>query len=208
MFGEISEKKSPRAQAGYMSLVTGWDWIINNMDQPYLHTYILIKYWMLHHFCTLFNCNCNCHAGVSLITGILFLIGGILVVVLFRGFVHNLIMAEIPLLPDSQVTKAWIDPPVRPLMRLYFFNTTNPAEFLRGEKPILSEVGPYVYEERWSKEQVKWSQDKENVKYKLKKIFIFRQDLSEPLSENDKVTTPNVPLFVSSNINSKIYILY
>ena len=106
-------------------------------------------------------------------------------------------MAEIPLLPDSQVTKAWIDPPVRPLLRLYFFNTTNPMEFLRGEKPILSEVGPYVYEERWSKEQLKWSQDKDIVKYKLKKVFIFRQDLSEPLSENDRVTTPNVPLFVS-----------
>ena len=140
-------------------------------------------------------------AGLSLITGIFFLIAGILVVVLFRGFVHNLIMAEIPLLPDSQVTQAWIDPPVRPLMRLYFFNTTNPAEFLRGEKPILSEVGPYVYEERWSKEQVKWSQDKDKVKYKLKKIFIFRQDLSEPLSETDRVTTPNVPLFVSLNID-------
>jgi len=136
-------------------------------------------------------------AGVSVISGILFLICGILVVALFRGFVHNLIMAEIPLLPDSQVTKAWIDPPVRPLLRLYFFNTTNPMEFLRGEKPILSEVGPYVYEERWSKEQLKWSQDKDIVKYKLKKVFIFRQDLSEPLSENDRVTTPNVPLFAS-----------
>merc|ERR1712112_547886 len=105
-------------------------------------------------------------AGISLVTGVLFLIAGILVVVLFRSFVHNLIMAEIPLLPTSQVTQAWIDPPVRPLMRLYFFNTTNPMEFLRGEKPILSEVGPYVYEERWSKEQLKWSQDKDIVKYK------------------------------------------
>ena len=36
-------------------------------------------------------------------TGTLFLIAGILVVVLFRSFVQNLIMAEIPLLPTSQV---------------------------------------------------------------------------------------------------------
>ena len=53
-------------------------------------------------------------------------------------------MAEIPLVPDSKVTKAWMDPPVRPLLRLYFFNTTNPAGFLRGQKPRLQEVGPYV----------------------------------------------------------------
>ena len=118
-------------------------------------------------------------------------------VVLFRSFVHNLIMSEIPLLPNSKVTKAWINPPVKPLLRLYFFNTTNPSVFLRGEKPILSEVGPYVYEERWSKEGVEWSQDEMKVKYKLKKIFIFRQDLSGELSEDDRVTLPNVPLFVS-----------
>ena len=60
-------------------------------------------------------------------------------------------MAEIPLVPDSKVTKAWMDPPVRPLLRLYFFNTTNPAGFLRGQKPRLQEVGPYVYEEEWHK---------------------------------------------------------
>ena len=38
------------------------------------------------------------------------------------------------------MTKAWINPPVRPLLRLYFFNTTNPAAFLRGAKPVLNEV--------------------------------------------------------------------
>ena len=115
-------------------------------------------------------------------------------------------MAEIPLLPDSQVTKAWIDPPVRPLLRLYFFNTTNPAGFLRGQKPRLQEVGPYVYEEEWHKVGVKWSEKKDKVKYKLKKTFRFRADLSGGRTEDDRVTVPNVPLFVSqesqrNNIN-------
>ena len=81
-------------------------------------------------------------------------------------------MAEIPLLPDSQVTKAWINPPVRPLLRLYFFNTTNPDGFLRGEKPILAEVGPYVYEERWNKMGVEWGEAGDVVRYKLKKTFM------------------------------------
>ena len=88
--------------------------------------------------------------------GLLSITAGILVVLLFRSFVQNLIMSEIPLLPGSKVTKAWIDPPVRPLLRLYFFNTTNPAGFLRGQKPRLQEVGPYVYEEEWHKVGVVW----------------------------------------------------
>ena len=111
-------------------------------------------------------------------------------------------MAEIPLLPDSQVTKAWINPPVRPLLRLYFFNTTNPDGFLRGEKPILAEVGPYVYEERWNKMGVEWGEAGDVVRYKLKKTFMFRPDLSSPRTEDDRVTLPNVPLFVSVRVMS------
>lgn len=31
-------------------------------------------------------------------------------------------------------------------MKVYFFNITNPAEFSEGEKPILQEVGPWIYQ--------------------------------------------------------------
>ena len=58
-------------------------------------------------------------------------------------------------------------------------------------------MGPYVYEERWAKVGVRWSEAGDTVKYKLKKTFIFRQDLSGQLTEDDRVTLPNVPLFVS-----------
>ena len=116
---------------------------------------------------------------------------------LFRSFVHNLIMSEIPLRPGSQVTEAWIKPPVRPLLQMYFFNTSNPEGFLRGEKPQLVEVGPYVYEEEWEKVNVTWEDEGEHVKYRLKKVFRFRQDLSGQLQESDRLTLPNVPMFVS-----------
>lgn len=31
-------------------------------------------------------------------------------------------------------------------LHVYLFNVTNPAEIAKGEKPILREVGPFVYE--------------------------------------------------------------
>ena len=46
----------------------------------------------------------------------------------------------------EDTTQKWIDPPVTPLIRFYFFNVTNPDDFLEGAKPKLVEVGPYTYE--------------------------------------------------------------
>lgn len=40
----------------------------------------------------------------------------------------------------------WSKPPVTPTMRVYVYNVTNADEFLNnGSKPILDELGPYVY---------------------------------------------------------------
>ena len=39
----------------------------------------------------------------------------------------------------------WLDPPVPIYIQFYMFNLTNPEEFLQGEKPSLSQSGPYTY---------------------------------------------------------------
>jgi len=136
-------------------------------------------------------------SGLSALLGVSLIIGGILVVLLFRGFVDQMIKAEIPLRAGSTVTEAWIHPPVRPLLKIYFFNTTNPEGFLRGEKANLQEVGPYIYEEKWDKVEVDWLND--TVTYRLRKFYKWRQDLSYPLQESDLITLPNVPMFASVN---------
>jgi hypothetical protein len=134
--------------------------------------------------------------GVLLVLGITCLICGILVYLLFHDLVSNIIRKELPLRSGGQITKAWMKPPVKPLLRVYFFNTTNPAGFLKGEKPFFVEMGPYTWEEEWQKEGVVWAEDGSTVKYNIKKTYRFRRDLSIG-GEDDRVTVPNIPLFAS-----------
>ena len=91
------------------------------------------------------------------------------------------------------MTEAWLNPPITPLLKVYVFNFTNPSAFLSGAKPELDQVGPFVYEERWSKVDVKWSRDGKTVDYRKVKTFGFRRDLSVA-SDRTAFTTLNVPM--------------
>ena len=84
----------------------------------------------------------------SACSGLSMVLFGILVIALFPSLIRSIIVSEIPLVPGSKVTNSWIAPPVKPLLKIYYFNVTNPAAFLEGEVPEVEEVGPYVYEER------------------------------------------------------------
>ena len=53
-----------------------------------------------------------------------------------------------PLVKGSRIAESWKAPPVKPLLKLYFFNITNPVVFQNPKlnvKPVLKEVGPYLY---------------------------------------------------------------
>jgi len=40
----------------------------------------------------------------------------------------------------------WSHPPISADFKIYLFNVTNPVEAEKGEKIIVKEVGPYVYQ--------------------------------------------------------------
>ena len=65
---------------------------------------------------------------------------------LLIGLFLNYFFQEIPLRPGSDIAKAWKNPPITPYLKLYFFNVTNHEDFLvNGSKPILKEIGPFIY---------------------------------------------------------------
>lgn len=59
------------------------------------------------------------------------------------------VLQEITLGQKSRVLEGWINPPPPVYMQYFFFNITNPDEFLAGrEKPKVTQMGPYTY--RWT----------------------------------------------------------
>lgn len=53
---------------------------------------------------------------------------------------------ELILKKGSQTFDWWARPPVVPTIKVYVYNVTNADEFLNnGSKPIVEELGPYVY---------------------------------------------------------------
>lgn len=52
--------------------------------------------------------------------------------------------------PKNELTYTmWRDVPVPFFMSVYFFHVLNPAEILKGEKPMVEQRGPYVYRYVW-----------------------------------------------------------
>lgn len=75
------------------------------------------------------------------------LILGILVTFGFNAIVRAVMDHQAALrYPDGQSYGWWSKPPVQPMMQIHVYNVTNADEFLNnGSKPILDELGPYVY---------------------------------------------------------------
>lgn len=92
----------------------------------------------------------------------------------------------------------WIDPPVEPKLKIWVFNFTNPDEFLKGAKPKLQEVGPYVFQEDWYKDNIKWKNGDSSIEYNQLRQFKFIPDESNG-KLRDKVTIPNIPMISALN---------
>lgn len=140
---------------------------------------------------------------VKVITGV----GTILVVLcaIFLGvfpIIFNSIVSKLLLLSeDSKALEAFISPPVPIYMQFWLFNVTNPDAIHRGATPILQEVGPYTYEEKRLKYDLKWDHKEGTVTYLQNKTYHFVEEMSNGLTEGDHITTINaVMVSVASQI--------
>ena len=72
-------------------------------------------------------------------------------------------------------------PPVPLYMAFNMYNVTNPDEIIKGEKPILKEVGPFVYRETRQKQEVNQSSDGCSIKASQYKMYEFDAEKTKEL---------------------------
>jgi len=99
---------------------------------------------------------------------------------------------------DEFIVDVYLKSPVKPVMKFFFFNLTNPEEFLTGGTPIFNEVGPFAYKAKLVKEDVKWVNDG-LIEFVPKVMYRYYPKKSKGNRQFDKITTINMPLFSALN---------
>jgi len=116
----------------------------------------------------------------------------------FNSLISDRLHLNLPLTPNatSGITSfsVWKDIPFPVHDKFYFFHVENPDEVIQlGEKPILTQVGPFAYNQRRHKVSLKFSPDRSKVSYKELSFYHFNAKESQ-YPENHTVRVLNVPL--------------
>jgi hypothetical protein len=138
----------------------------------------------------------NC-CFVSCVLGSLFLLLGVIVLAAGHGLLLNVVLSTMPLKPDSDRFKSWLSPPVDAHLTGYAFHVTNPEDVVMGMKPILQEVGPFVYKSvtvKDSRDNIKFNEDGETLTYKPRKFYYLDPEQSIGDPDTTFITVPNIPL--------------
>ncbi|XP_076673421.1 protein croquemort isoform X2 [Andrena cerasifolii] len=125
--------------------------------------------------------------------GLLLIVVGACLYFFWPALFHHFLQKEMPLAPTSKAFEVWNDtsslPPM--YMKIRFFNWTNPRELtVRGKKPILEELGPYVFREIRQKADVKFHPENHTVSYMHRRWWYFEPELTNG-SLSDQITQLN-----------------
>nr|XP_023009947.2 scavenger receptor class B member 1 isoform X2 [Maylandia zebra] len=126
-----------------------------------------------------------------IVAGGLTLIFGAISVIVGPTVISNQVVKHTVIDPKNDLTYTmWKDIPVPFFMSVYFFNVLNPAEILKGEKPMVEQRGPYVYRKQCQKENITFHPNG-TVSYREYRQYHFEPSMSAG-NESDVVTIPNM----------------
>ncbi|XP_025830984.1 scavenger receptor class B member 1 isoform X2 [Agrilus planipennis] len=102
----------------------------------------------------------------------------------------------------GEIFEMWRKPPVDLYLRVFLFNVTNREAFLRGEEKLkVQEVGPYVYKELMTHENITFN-DNGTVSAIPKHPLVWVPELSEGRREDDILVLPNIALLSIAHVVS------
>jgi len=120
---------------------------------------------------------------------LLLLVGGLVLLTTHTTIFMYIYGSQFTLSPTSSSFPMWRDLPAPMLASMYLFKVLNPDQVLKGAKPELEEVGPYVFTEKHHKTKLVWNRNG-TVTYRQVRTWNFMSDLSKGSLE-DNVTILN-----------------
>jgi len=145
----------------------------------------------------------NCILAMGVL-GCLVIILGLLVLTMAPSFLSAMILKSLALSPDSARLATWLVPPVEAHLTAYAFNLTNPDEVMQGGKPVVQEVGPFVYRAVTVKDSIDMQTGEPNLNYDStgstltympRKFYYLVSGDTNP--DTTFITVPNVPLITA-----------
>lgn len=122
------------------------------------------------------------------------LVGGFVVclgvtLLFLKSWILEIIPASILLLqPNSLIEKQWLTPPEPLSANIYFFNWTNPEDFLNlTTKPRLKQLEPYKFFIKTERRNVVWN-DNNTLTFNQVRYWIFDEEHTKP-NLSEKITT-------------------
>ena len=139
-----------------------------------------------------------------LISGVLLIVLGTVSLCKAVAWIHSIIDSKLVIKPSSPIYQQWRSPTVPVLMQFYVFNVENPMEMKQGNRPCVSQKGPYSYRVYQTKENITWNKNS-TVSYNKFTKYVFDVDssCSSCNPHTDNVTLPNIPLVILSQVSKK-----
>jgi lysosome membrane protein 2 len=113
----------------------------------------------------------------------------------FNQKIKTTIEESVKLKRNSDAFKAWLNPPATIYLDFHFFNVTNSIDVVqKNSKPIVQQIGPYVYREIRDKTNHTFIKDDTSLLYYENKTYIFDVEKSLGRKENDSFYSLNIPI--------------
>ena len=123
------------------------------------------------------------------------LVLGVVVMLSAGPMLEGMILKSMALIEGERTYESWLRPPVTAHMNAYAFNVKNPEAVMAGKKPILEEVGPFVYKSvtlKDSDDNIKFWPDG-TLTYRQRKLYNHVPELSAQDPDKTFITVPNIP---------------
>ena len=137
---------------------------------------------------------CRAFLAIFILISVAIVCLGVFLVLRHKQVFREVLQRNMPLTPDSPMMDNFKEAPIDIYMKFHLFNLTNEEEVLSGGRPVLQEIGPYVYLNPRIKQNISFNEDNSQVSFDEVRYYHFQPDLSNG-SEDDEFISIDMVAF-------------